>query len=305
MLTGLSPALDLSSFSNNIPDKNVTTQPKGEIPFARRRLQHDQTIALLAVFEEKTHPTKEERTALAEELGIELKTVSAWFQNRRRTIKKRAAAWKRCMQENLPDSKGNMSRQGSRLSLDCIVSSRERPTAPDIPSLPQPPLTPHRINLRMMRRPITPLKQPKKLWEYIPSSPPAPPSSPTADSQRLAALPKSSRTLRSLEWACAKARAEKKVEGDADEDLDVPQLVLDGETRGGQHDGNDTEVEDHEAITPDNSICEMVTYQSPFGALGEGTDEKAPSVDMEAAMALLGFMGKRSVEQSGQTLWGM
>ena len=58
---GLAEPMDLSQESQ---------PPHRRIPFARKRLPRDQALALGAVFEKKTHPTREEREALANELGM-------------------------------------------------------------------------------------------------------------------------------------------------------------------------------------------------------------------------------------------
>lgn len=269
------------------------TRPQGEIPFVRRRLLHEQTVALLAMFDHKTHPSKEERTALAEELGLELKTISAWFQNRRRSIKKKSLIWRRNAQENRYGSGTGQPSAVSVISLDCVASAHERPsyTRPESPV--RSPLTPRRVNTS--RRYFSPEK-PENIWDHIPSSPPVQPSSPTAESVRIAALPKRSKTLRSLEWACAKARAGRIIEEEPEEDdWDVPMLVLDKESRHGRVDnGEETEAEEYEAITPDVSAVHLTPIQLSPGSLTN--QKKSPlSGDMEAAMALLGFMGRRSL----------
>ena len=113
---------------------------------------------------------------------------------------------------------------------------------------------------------------------------------------RLSALPRRTKSLRSLEWACAKARGNKKLHPDAldEEDHDVPMLVLDGEHRGTDADEDDTETEEFEAITPDVSAAQLAPLQnqseSPLAVRYK--DDIAPPQDMEAAIALLGFMGR-------------
>ncbi|KAH9937270.1 uncharacterized protein B0H18DRAFT_969856 [Fomitopsis serialis] len=259
-------------------------QARGRDPFARRRLQHEQTV---------THPSKDVRTALAAELGIELKTVSAWFQNRRRSVKKKSLVWTRSAYP-AHSGKRHLSRTGSAISLDCVVSSRERKSTPEpeVASPVRPPLTPRRVNA--LRRYASPncLPPPTNLWEHIPSSPPAPPSSPGVDGMRLSALPRRTKSLRSLEWACAKARGNKTPHPDVldEEDYDVPMLILDGEPRGADGDGEETETEEYEAITPDVSAVQL--QSPPASLLNKRDDDVAPAQDMEAAMALLGFMGR-------------
>ncbi|KZT75041.1 hypothetical protein DAEQUDRAFT_807305 [Daedalea quercina L-15889] len=300
-----SSSIDSVDSSSNAPAAPKSNKPV-EIPFVRRRLQHEQTVVLAAVFEQTTHPSKDVRNALAEELGIELKTVSAWFQNKRRSVKKKSLVWTRPPQENryegsaypAPWGKRHPSRPGSAISLECFARARERRSTLEITSPPRPPLTPRRINSLRRHQSPNQLPPPTHLWDHIPSSPPLPPSSPGADSMRLSALPRRTRSLRSLEWACAKARGNKSLHPDVldEEDYDVPMLVLDGEARDADMDGEDTETEEYEAITPDVSAMHLDTsLQSPTAMLGKKRgDDAAPAQDMEAAMALLGFMGRPS-----------
>ena len=88
----------------------------------------------------------------------------------------------------------------------------------------------------------------------------------------------------------------------SEEDSDVPMLVLDGLPRGNCHSsGDDTETEEEEeAITP-NVSTELLP---PF-ILSADADEreemhmkklvKGKDMDMEAAIALLGFMAPEPV----------
>lgn len=231
----------------------------------------------------------------------ELKTVSAWFQNKRRSVKKKSLVWTRPAQENryegsaypAPAGKKHLARSGSAISLDCVVSARERRTTPEPASPRRPPLTPRRVNAHRRYQPPN-QSPPRNLWDHIPSSPPAMPSSPAADSMRLSALPRRTKSLRSLEWACAKARGSKQLHPDVldEEDYDVPTLVLDGAHRGADVDEEDTEPEEFEAITPDVSAAQLVPLQSQSPLATKHQNDIAPPQDMEAAMALLGFMGR-------------
>jgi hypothetical protein len=142
-----------------------------------------------------------------------------------------------------------------------------------------------------------------ELWEHMPSSPIAPPSSPSAESVRLSAFPSRFKTKTSLEWACAKARADK-LKGDDDlfnitevdhRDGGCEEMETDYET--------DTEVE--EAVTPDSSTHLSPGFEFSYEhkhniVLPQGKEnidpnlfpEYHPSEDVEAAMVLLGFMGR-------------
>ncbi|EKM61445.1 uncharacterized protein PHACADRAFT_248056 [Phanerochaete carnosa HHB-10118-sp] len=56
----------------------------------RHRHSAYQLAALNELYERDEHPALEERTSLAEQLGMEVKTVNAWFQNKRASTKKRS-----------------------------------------------------------------------------------------------------------------------------------------------------------------------------------------------------------------------
>lgn len=63
-------SIDSADSVYDAPATPKSNKPEGEIPFVRRRLQHEQTIVLSAIFEQQTHPSKDVRTTLAEELGM-------------------------------------------------------------------------------------------------------------------------------------------------------------------------------------------------------------------------------------------
>ncbi len=206
----------------------------------------------------------------------ELKAINVWYQNKRRSMKKKSLAWSKASSENhlvdpLAPSK---SQFGRAFSLDLIVSSRELRDNTTVYndaawSLTRPPLTPRRNRIASRRarsptgeRPVTPGPSSRSdqteipLWEHIPSSPLMVPSSPSEDAARFAYLPPNSKMLRSLEYACAKDRLKRRrnlslLEDTRDgmymEDGDVPGLVLD--------DRSEMTVDDtDELITPDTSL---------------------------------------------------
>ena len=147
-------------------------------------------------------------------------------------MKKKSLAWSRAT-ENLvvdPLAPTENLHLGRAYSLDVIASSRELKDTTDLwwqrragaytlaHRSYRMPLSPRR-NRAQSRRSASPIAGPSKvhaasngrsdtreLWEHIPSSPLLPPSSPSDDAARFAALPPSSKVLRSLEWACAKDR---------------------------------------------------------------------------------------------------
>ncbi|OBZ79534.1 Homeobox protein HD-9 [Grifola frondosa] len=134
----MSPILRPSSVSSSSSSNSssISTKPRKppHIPFARRRLTAAQTDALVTVFQVKTHPSREERAVLAADLTMEMKAVNAWFQNKRRSLKKQSSMWTRAsLPENRhvkPSPSSNprtVTSQGFGISLDFIAASHELP----------------------------------------------------------------------------------------------------------------------------------------------------------------------------------
>ncbi|KAI0095081.1 hypothetical protein BDY19DRAFT_902108 [Irpex rosettiformis] len=288
------------------------------IPFVRRRMSGEQVQALHKLYETKSHPSKQQRADLARELNLELKVVNVWFQNKRRSMKKKSIAWNRAtalMSENAfgmgksrfstlanPSKQKSLIRRDSSLSLDSIAASREKKEAL---TYPRPPFTPRKNTLRNTTTFNPQWMQNKDaiddkpyLWDLLPSSPQLPPSSPTKETDLLSALPPQSKTMKSLEWACAKDRVgrRKKTQqvlydvGEED-DPDIPELVLDSVG------GDDTDIDD-DMITPDNSMSmSFLPRRQRTSSLDSKTSisgEDTPDEDVEAAIVLLKFKVRNS-----------
>lgn len=228
--------------------------------------------------------------------------MTNWFQNKRQTVKRKSLVW-RADSHGRPPPTGSPPHQNSRLqstaSLDRIASLHEKPTGPTtISTLSlQTPFTPRDINGQVH----TSLGD-DQLWQHMPSSPIIPPSSPAADSSRMSILPSHSKTRKSLEWACAKARAEKYEEGDEEEGC-IPDTTSRKQSCKDiltDSDETDTESEPDEAIiTPDTSA-----NFSPFLIMKDSISLQEKQnldanlclvhhqEDLDAAIALLGFMGR-------------
>ncbi|KAI0640024.1 hypothetical protein C8Q77DRAFT_1214369 [Trametes polyzona] len=73
--------------SSKLPPSKVDQQKK-----PRHRHSASQLAALNELYEKNEHPSLEDRTALAQRLGMETKTVNSWFQNKRASSKKRHKA---------------------------------------------------------------------------------------------------------------------------------------------------------------------------------------------------------------------
>lgn len=72
------------------PASSLYHDPKDKPKKPRHRHSAFQLAALNELYEKDEHPPLEERTSLAERLGMEVKTVNAWFQNKRASTKKRS-----------------------------------------------------------------------------------------------------------------------------------------------------------------------------------------------------------------------
>ncbi|KII94074.1 hypothetical protein PLICRDRAFT_171752 [Plicaturopsis crispa FD-325 SS-3] len=257
-----------SSSSSSVSSSVQSPDPDAQQP--RRRVSPAQRRALQMLFDAKTHPTKEDRQALADEIGMELKAVSVWFQNRRQTAKKRASVRSPTSNPPTPSLSSSSSSSSSTtlrptLSLDSIASLSERPT---LPFHSRPPLSPRSAG---------------DLLSHMPSSPILPPTSPSVDTARLSVLPRRSKTMRSLEWACAKARA-----GAGGRENIPPSPVYETD------EGTNTDTEVEEAVTPDASahlsMLPAFAWKGKGKMKGEEGQQEQEFEDVDAAMVLLGFM---------------
>ncbi|KAG1857617.1 hypothetical protein C8R48DRAFT_276538 [Suillus tomentosus] len=71
------------------PHDPETTDKGPSAKKPRHRHSPNQLAALNELYEKNEHPSLDDRTDLAEKLGMETKTVNAWFQNKRASTKKR------------------------------------------------------------------------------------------------------------------------------------------------------------------------------------------------------------------------
>ncbi|KAG0706629.1 homeobox-domain-containing protein [Suillus ampliporus] len=205
----------------------------------RKRFSTVQLVMLEQLFHRTSHPTREEREALASTAGMEIKSVTIWFQNKRQTERKvalhNATNVSNGDVSSSPLTHGHHHAHASSSrpvhsrtgSLSNLHTPRRRVTPPR----PRPSLD--RVAARSesrLRPPHTPTKPHNphaSLWDNMPSSPLAPASPPTRD---LVDFVGSGRTL---EWACAAAR-------------------LSGKRK--EDDGAETEEEEMEALTPEGSL---------------------------------------------------
>ncbi|EKM84246.1 hypothetical protein AGABI1DRAFT_110805 [Agaricus bisporus var. burnettii JB137-S8] len=166
----------------------------------RKRFTNVQLMMLENLFHQNSHPSREDRESVAKAGGMEIKSVTIWFQNKRQTERKSAAGnhgsfnspplthqptTRRTSSPTLTN-RTSTSQTSSRPSLDRVASRSElRAPAPRTPS-----------------RRLDPNATP---WDNMPSSPIVDPNSPPA--REFVEFGKKRRTL---EWACAAARLAEK-----------------------------------------------------------------------------------------------
>ncbi|KAH9968675.1 hypothetical protein BC827DRAFT_1257702 [Russula dissimulans] len=80
-----------STWPTGTPDHHPQVESPTEKPKKpRHRHSAIQLAALNELYDRNEHPSLDDRTSLAEKLGMETKTVNAWFQNKRAATKKRS-----------------------------------------------------------------------------------------------------------------------------------------------------------------------------------------------------------------------
>ncbi|KAJ7492562.1 homeodomain transcription factor [Mycena latifolia] len=240
----------------------------------RKRFSNAQVVVLEQLFHKSPHPTLEERELFAKYVGMEVKSVTVWFQNKRQSERKATSRRthntthtttthpypKLSTANSRASSTSTSASRRPSLNLDQVASRSEKP----VPT----PRTPSRRH-----NPHAPL------WANMASSPIGPPSSPA--SRDFVEFAQGQRT-RTLEWACARRRLTGKEEGTG-----VPRLLEDTD--------GDTDVEVDEAVTPPSS-CDS-SWTGSIG--GTPTIFKAGEPDddtMHAALALCGMRAYARVD---------
>ncbi|KAI0257395.1 hypothetical protein BJV78DRAFT_1292652 [Lactifluus subvellereus] len=271
-----------SSSLGSSSDERVFATPNPTAKRTRKRFTGSQLSMLDQLFHRTSHPSREEREALARELELEPKVVTIWFQNRRQNERKAGT--------HNPDAASSSPAVGP-------TPRRPRTSIPHSLSSPYAPLTPitKRPTLEAMARrselrtapPRTPSKRPdpnKSLWDNMPSSPLVPPSPPEPEFVQFGMGRR--KHTRSLEWACAAARlVEKRAAATHHDDDD------DDET---------DEEEPHEAITPMGSLIGDgggdVFWDGRSGAAKMTTSKeklKEPENELMGAALLLCGLGRK------------
>ncbi|KAL4068900.1 hypothetical protein V8B97DRAFT_1970656 [Scleroderma yunnanense] len=230
----------------------------------RKRFTNAQLVMLEQLFHRTSHPTREERETVAQAAGMEMKSVTIWFQNKRQTERK-VALHHATGQSNVEGHRPTpFPERGSVLSHPSIsapsshvsrpaharttsTSSLHTPRRKITPPRPRPSLD--RVAARSESR-LPPPRTPTKPrdphaspWDNMPSSPLAPPASPPAHD-----FIDFVGNERTLEWACAAARLAEK-EGRTR----ISSKRVYHSSRCDDA-GDETEEEDVEAITPEGSL---------------------------------------------------
>ncbi|KAF7324801.1 Homeobox domain-containing protein [Mycena kentingensis (nom. inval.)] len=253
----------------------------------RKRFTDDQLALLESLYQRNSHPSREEREQTAAQSGMEVKSVTIWFQNRRQTDRRAIVASGRVSQPAVanparvvaPNRRSSPSTASStstsaprRPSLDSVASRTELHFPP--PRTPSKRRDPHAA-----------------LWENMASSPITAPYSPPPREFVEFGLEQRSRTL---EWACARRRMASKAERELRKAN--PGLLMMG-------DDEDTDIEPVEAVTPPSTWGESDTRWNASLDKGKGKENvgataKAPMVSplrtieeadddtMKAALAL-------------------
>ncbi|KAH9486115.1 Homeobox protein ANF-1 [Psilocybe cubensis] len=235
-----------TSFSSE-EDASMSPSPVAVMNSARRtrkRFTNTQLTMLENLFHLNSHPSREDREAVARDGGMETKSVTIWFQNKRQTERKTAASNNNNNNNN--GANGGSSHGATSHAVPNItstihtfslhgegahgqgpssrtasppfsISSRSSITSASIctatttaysSSRPSLDRVASRSELRAAA-PRTPSRRPAHpgtgaIWDNMPSSPLAPPISPPA--REFIDFGKNARTRRTLEWACAAAR---------------------------------------------------------------------------------------------------
>ncbi|KAG6372651.1 homeobox-domain-containing protein [Boletus reticuloceps] len=254
----------------------------------RKRFTSVQLMMLEQLFHQSSHPTREEREAVARAAGMEMKSVTIWFQNKRQTERKalhhattqpthahahRAAPLSSPSTLSSPYASTSTSTSGTgptshpiRMHTRTLSTTHvHTPHRKITPPRPRPSLdriaTRSESRLLPPRTPTRPHDPYASLWDNMPSSPLAPPASPPAHD--LVEFWGGSRTL---EWACAAARLAGK-EGSqrprarerelGHDRVQGPDGVGEREKeqdRSHDRDGELTEEDEVEAITPEGTL---------------------------------------------------
>ncbi|KAG6820666.1 hypothetical protein H0H93_013517 [Arthromyces matolae] len=235
----------------------------------RKRFTNDQLTLLENLFHKTSHPSREDRDLVATLGGMETKSVTIWFQNKRQMERK--SALNNTIYASRSHSQPSLSatintNRSSRPSLDSVASRTELPMPP--------PRTPSRKH-----------DSRTAIWESMPSSPLSYPFSPP--SREYVHFGKSHRSKVTLEWACAAARL-------SDKHASRPRRRSKVKVIEKGLDRHDLDEDTDEAITPPGTLAggDVRWTTEPEGktsAMQPGSEED----DMMKAALMLCDLGRR------------
>ncbi|KAF8641038.1 hypothetical protein AX17_000683 [Amanita inopinata Kibby_2008] len=201
MMAAMAPSLSRTSSATSISSSDDATPGNSTSTVSRRtrkRFTSAQLAMLENLFHQNSHPSREEREGVANAGGMEVKSVTIWFQNKRQTERKVA----------LHSSTNPPRALVSTTSL--VLTQVHSPAYSTTASRPSLDRVASRTELRVSS-PRTPTRRrdlSANLWDNMPSSPIASPVSPAP--MEYFRLAKGQRVRRTLEWACAAARLAEK-----------------------------------------------------------------------------------------------
>ncbi|KZT27516.1 homeobox-domain-containing protein [Neolentinus lepideus HHB14362 ss-1] len=298
------PLSRMSSIASTSSDD--TTVSSESTRRTRKRFTHEQLAMLEQLFHKCSHPTRQQREALADQAGMQIRSVTIWFQNKRQSERKVALRNSTNTYRPHPSSDtANALKSSKSISSASRSNSRSRPCAPSR-NLSLDNIA-SRTELRI-QPPSTPTRRPNPrpnatLWDSMLSSPIQSPSSPQREYQYIEfGKAKDNSNKKTLEWACAVARlASKKQQltGGCAFSLREEPEEEDTETQCSKSSAGDMDVDDdltdeevHEALTPNDSFG--FEEELPNGR-GQKKDQSIDEVlahdedTMRAALALCGL----------------
>ncbi|TFK70091.1 homeobox-domain-containing protein, partial [Pluteus cervinus] len=177
----------------------------------RKRFSNAQLTMLENLFHQNSHPSREQREAVAAAGGMEVKSVTIWFQNKRQTERKVALH----NPTGITGSPTSMSSSSSRrathhhstsspfASPSLSNSSSSRPSLDHVASRTESRFSTPRTPTSRRHHNTNPTGE--SLWDHMPSSPLAPPASPPPR-EYFDLVRTKHQNRKTLEYACAAAR---------------------------------------------------------------------------------------------------
>ncbi|EPQ60089.1 homeobox-domain-containing protein [Gloeophyllum trabeum ATCC 11539] len=302
------PLSRMSSIASTSSDD--TTISSESARRTRKRFTHEQLAMLEQLFHQCSHPTRQQREALADQAGMEIRSVTIWFQNKRQSERKVALRNSTNTTRSLSSSDNSASVSSSLKAGKAMLrpQSRVHSHSHSRASAPSRILSLDEIASRSELRiqpPSTPTRRPNPrpnatLWDSMLSSPIQSPSSPVREYHYIEfGKTKNAGNRKTLEWACAVARVSTKqqlAEGGLFATLrEEPEE--DTETQCSKSSAGDMDMDDddytdeevHEALTPNDSFGYTEDTSKRGTLQAQQKDQNVDEDTMRAALALCGL----------------